>query len=290
MTEANLKPEFVELFREYRRSHREVFLEQVCWYVGGFGTARSDLVATRCAIRARSRLLGSKPGTQGHPRGSLRPSVSLHTEDMSVSSLDPHGSFKGLFTMCGDFGNLRPVAQEQTILFITEANHAELAAIRKAVAAREKRGWHSHRGRPGIFKENDLSARALRAVWMRYVERKKQGDISQALGMPDNSPDAKGTSVRRLEDYLAAMIYKAFRPEWQVHVGLGLEQYEYDIKPGILDDKTVQTYLQSQTGLPFNSHPEECKRIVTNLWPRRIPAYWKQLERHVDRKQRRPRP
>jgi len=184
--------------------------------------------------------------------------------------------------VCGDSRHRRPLFLDEALLFIQNADWVELTQIRGAIAQRGRAGWHDRRGRPGAFKEESINGCALRAVWMRYIEGKTQREVSSAVGMPDNSPDAKGTSVRRLEDYFAAMIYDSVPYEYLEKTEAGLGQYE--IKPGALDDKHLQARICFNTKLPFLTHPDECKRIVTALWPRAFPAYWKQLHQSIARK------
>jgi len=84
---------------------------------------------------------------------------------------------------------------------------------------------------------------------------------------PGNIQSIRG-QLWRSENYLAAMIWDAAPPSYVVQEGA----YRGDLKPGALEHKPLQQLIWIRTGLPFRERPEQCKRIVNELWPRAMRA------------------
>ena len=115
---------------------------------------------------------------------------------------------------------------------------------------------------------------ALRVAWMRHVDGRTLRQITHAF--PLYWHDEKFKTFRNLEGYLAAAIWRAIPSNYVRQSANGRE-----IAPGALDSMPLQKLIRWHTGLPFDSHPEESKRIVQALWPRGLAATWKQLEKRL---------
>lgn len=298
MTGETLKPEIAELFRKYRESDRHIFLEVILWpsgFIAGAACTADELDAIYTACVARARKLRAPRGRKrGRPRTGT-PLVNDAPHEPVVSELAmwlagggsdekllsrdqrQHGWFRDVWMVCGDRLASRLLLLEQTCLFIDGANMSEVRAIRQAVSKRRRTVRRSQRGRPDVRIDEELMGRARQVAWMRVIDRRSDEKIANELDMPliesvrnpsglielPGNLESVKRQLRRLEDYLAAAIWRAI-PLSVVRVsGTGRE-----IAPGALDSKSLQTYIWHRTGLPFRTHPEECKCIVRELWPR----------------------
>jgi hypothetical protein len=130
---------------------------------------------------------------------------------------------------------------------------------------------------------------------MRLIDQRSDEEIANTLGMSLVEPvrnasgwievpgnlDSVKRQLRRLEDYLAAAIWRAIPSSYMRVTGTTRE-----IAPGALDHKPLQTYIRLNTGLPFRTHPDECKRIVQVLWPHGSVADWELFERGFSYRQK----
>jgi hypothetical protein len=80
---------------------------------------------------------------------------------------------------------------------------------------------------------------------------------------PGNIQTVRGR-LWRLENYLAVRIWDATPSSYVVHDG----ENSSDMRLDALEHKPLQQLVWIQTGLPFRERPDECKRIVRELWPR----------------------
>jgi hypothetical protein len=166
------------------------------------------------------------------------------------------------------------------LVFIRGADKKELAEIRQRIA-KDARIKRPRRGQPEVHTNENIMATALRVAWMRHVDGKKWLEIASVL--PEYSPDEKFKTLRNLEDYVAAAIWRAIPASCIRETVAGRE-----IAPGALDRKKAQAYIQFETGLPFISNPEQCKKIVTALWERGMDVGWKRLYRCISRTRKPP--
>jgi hypothetical protein len=205
----------------------------------------------------------------------------------------------------GDITANRPSFLEQILLFVGDANGQELSAIRKDVAHRtNSRGFSGlikGRGRPSIREDEARMYRARIAVWRRVIDGWPFEQIAAALKIKlrknrfnskgrieiEGNADSVRLHLQRLEQYLAAALWRAMPPNYIRSSAAGSE-----IAPGALDDKRLQTTLEYGTGLPFRRYPEECKKIASELWPDASLADWELTKRHLSylHKKRAPRP
>jgi hypothetical protein len=202
---------------------------------------------------------------------------------------DGHGKFRDFCTIYGDF--YRPAFETEILKYLRTANRAELKAIRKAVQEREKqlrnRGkslgpgeqfdaeWlkeaklpltplqprgreHNKRGRPRAHSDWDWIAKARRAAWQRHVLGWNWMKIVEHAGLRPSKENWQGVEriLRRRVDQYAALLWNA--------IPLGARG-PAGIRERSLDDRTTQYYLRDRAGLPFDSHPEQCKKLVLKL-------------------------
>jgi hypothetical protein len=312
VTGAILKPEFSELFQRYRESESklEVFSEEIVRWIRGEACTREELDAILRACVERGKELRAPTGRKrGRPRRMDRQAKPCSSAGMgtelsrfiasgsddwkefyraSERDRKEHGGFREICMVMGDFPANRPLFLEQVVLFIRGTDQRELGAIRRVITERRRTVRRPERGRPDVRNDEKIMARAREASWRRIVRMQSEEEIAGVLGMaivapvrgaggrievPGNINSIK-RQLQRLEDYLSAAIWNAISPNYVRVSGAGRE-----IAPGALDHKDLQTYIGYCTGLPFRTHPEECKRIVQTLWPRGSAADWELLER-----------
>ncbi|HKO06050.1 MAG TPA: hypothetical protein VJW51_14930 [Candidatus Acidoferrales bacterium] len=167
---------------------------------------------------------------------------------------DPrHAQFLDLCLLYGDFN--RPVFLEAILRFFVEAAGAkELAALRRAVRDRAKTIRSGGRNRRPRGEESRAWLRAtLRLVWLREVEHWTWPKIAAAAGMKPTKPNIR--TLQRRCDHFAVLVWRATH---------GRGDHPKALRK-MLEAKPVQRWYRSQLGLPFDSHPEECKRLVRIL-------------------------
>jgi hypothetical protein len=215
---------------------------------------------------------------------------------------DGHGMFRDLCAIYGD--SHRPIFLSQILeYFLRTANQAELKAIRKAVQGRERRfrdrgrsvglgeqfdaEWlkqanvrltpvargdreQSNRGRPRAHSDSDWIAKAGRVAWQRHVFGWAWRKIAEYAGLKpsDENWEAIERTLRRWVDQYAALVWRAIPLRARGPEGLC---------EGSLDDRQIQYCLKDKAGLPFQSHPEQCKKLVLKLAHRGAKAHARSL-------------
>ena len=166
----------------------------------------------------------------------------------------PHAHFRDLCLLCDDF-NRGLFLEEIISRFVRSANHAELKAIREAVSVRAKSiSLRSRRGRPRAEDDERWMQQALGHVWQRIVLGWKWPRIAEFSEMSPTKANIR--TVQRRCDAYAAALWKALPP----YSDCGLDE--------VLANPRVPRLLRSRLGLPFDSHPKECLKIVRALAPR----------------------
>jgi hypothetical protein len=173
---------------------------------------------------------------------------------------DGHGPFRDSCVIYGDF--YRPVFLEEFVRwFVRSADKAELAVLRKAVrvrAAAIRKG--GKRGRPRARDDDEWLIKAKVETWQRHILGWSWPQIAIEAGLEPTRPNCR--TLQRRQDEFAAMIWRALPPY--------AEQPER-LKT-LLESKAIQQLLWVRVGLPFKTHPEECKKIVLALAPRGLKA------------------
>jgi hypothetical protein len=284
---------FLEPWREYANSHRDVFLEEVLNFVRTvdrreLADIRKEVQAAR-AQRLRTHARRGRPRSSGHDnRVAARELriVEAAQDKASVAHVDEHSNFRWICVECTDRPNLRPVFLQQILSFVKSAAKREIAAVGKSVMTRAKnRELPKKRGRPGVQDDKKLILVARDVAWHRYVDGWGWEQIAKAAGISvtKTNESREGNSgnvrwqLRRLEGFLAARIWEVVDPTYVVQRG----QHRFELVPGSLDDKPLQHILSAEAALPFQTHPEECKKIVNALWRRALPTATQQDLRRI---------
>lgn len=178
------------------------------------------------------------------PRGDSRKLAKPACED------DPHGNFRDLCLVYCDFN--RSVFREEIETFIASASDFELTEIYRAVARRRKKLPLKARGRPRGTEDPRWLQLALTEARQRLVLRWEWSQITESSGLKPTEANIR-TLQRRHNDFAYAL-WKALPPDRR------------DWAPErIVADRTLRRWLRSLLGLPFDSHPKECEKIVIGL-------------------------
>jgi len=198
--------------------------------------------------------------------------------------------------LAGDLEHLRPHLLDQVLMFISGADKRELTVIRSVVAKRAKR-IVKKRGRPGLSDDDRLLYQSRLVAWRRIIEGKNAEKIATELyekkiwkiGIIPSTYDKHGKEIRagniqsvrgqlwRLENYLAVMMWDAVTE----FSAASEADRRGALPPGIFENKPLMHMIWVRTGLPFRERPEECKRIVTELWPRGPRASEERFEKKI---------
>jgi len=267
-----------------------VFLDEIQRFIHSANSTREELTAIRTASKARRQFFCGG-GQRGRPRGARRERSAIVEANLTEASEnpigDPHLAFQSYCMIALDHPHLRSQFLAEILFFIGGADKSELAVIRVAVAKRAKR-IGKKRGRPGIVDDDELLYTSRLVAWRRIIDSKRATEIATEpyekgvrnihLIPPTYNEDGEEIqpgniqSIRgqlwRSENYLAAMIWDAAPPSYVVQEGA----YRGDLKPGALEHKPLQQLIWIRTGFPFRERPEQCKRIVNELWPRAMRA------------------
>jgi hypothetical protein len=233
-SEQEPRKDLLSPWREYATSNRNIFLEEIRNFIRGAGNTREELSELRKAVRARRQVLLRSRRKQGRPRGSNRPlQVAVGTSaapdrvspDKDVPEWwDEHMEFRSVCMAYGDLPHLRPDYLQQILLFIGDAVKEELATIRKTVSDRAKSkgigGITKKRGRPGVPDDEELMYTARIVAWSRHVEGKSWVEITRIMQarfpcrfvFRAGNEKADSWTAERVEDYLAAEIWRAISP------------------------------------------------------------------------------
>ncbi len=165
--------------------------------------------------------------------------------------------------MYGDFN--RPVFLEEILNFISGfgATKAELSAIRTAVQKRTKQpAKRPQRGRPRAAESDAWMQKAITAAFRKRVLGWSWSRVTASIGMKPTKPNIR--TVQRREAHFAAFIADSIPAEWwETRILTG--RYQKTLREGALDSRKLRLWLLSQTGLPFDIRPEECKKLVEAL-------------------------
>jgi hypothetical protein len=183
---------------------------------------------------------------------------------------DPrHSAFLDLCLLYGDFH--RPVFLQAILRwFVESAGRDELDSLRRAIRDRTKllrRG--GRKGRPR--EENDWNwlRSSAQLVWQREVLGWSWPKIAAAAGMKPTKPNLRTLQNRR--DRYAMLLWRATPGRCDDPKKLAR----------ILEAKSIQRLYRSRAALPFDTHPEECKKIVLKLAPRGLRVAAGELKRLV---------
>ena len=167
---------------------------------------------------------------------------------------DPrHARFLDLCLLYGDCN--RPVFLEAILhWFIESADAKELAALRRAIHDRTKHlKQNRKKGRPSAERDPDWIRRSLQIVWQREILHWHWRKIAAAAGLAPTRPNIR--TLKRRCDHYAMLVWRATHGRSDDPKALNR----------MLEAKPTQRWYRSQLGLPFDTHPEESKRLVRTL-------------------------
>jgi hypothetical protein len=176
---------------------------------------------------------------------------------------DPHAKFRDLCMLYGDFN--RAVFLEEILNFIAGfgATAAELSAIRTAVQKRNKQlAKRPQRGRPRAGEDRQWMQQAVAAAYRKHVVRWSWSRVTESMGMKPTKPNIR--TVQRRIAQVAELFADALPPELLEPAIVG-GRYGRRLREGALDSSRAQLWLQSKTGLRFDTRPEDCKKLVEAL-------------------------
>lgn len=197
------------------------------------------------------------------------PMIARTTEE------DPsHARFLDLCFLYSDFN--RPVFLEAILhCFIESAGPSELKSLRRGIRDREKAlPRNGRKGRPRAEHDWNWIRRSARLAWQREILHWSWSGIAAAAGMKPTKPNIR-TLHNRLDRY-AVLVWKATPGP----------SSEPDVLAKTLQARHIQLLFRSRTALPFDTHPEECRKIVLKLAPRGKEVVANELDLPVIRRYR----
>lgn len=186
---------------------------------------------------------------------------------------DPrHAQFLDLCLLYGDFN--RPVFLEAILQsFIESASPTELKSLRRAIRDRENAlRRNGRKGRPRAEESWDWLCSTLKLVWQRDIEGWSWSKIALANGIKPTGDNIRTLQKRR--DLYAMLVWRALP---------GRTDNRKELMQ-MLNRKALQLLLRSRVALPFDTHPEECRKIVLALASRGLGVAGNELNRFVNRR------
>src|SRR5208282_4414890 len=98
--------------------------------------------------------------------------------------------------------------------------------------------------------DQDWIRRSLQILWQREILHWPWRKIAAAAGLKPTRPNIR--TLRRRCDLYALLV-------WRATPGRGDDPKALS---RMLEAKPIQRWCRSHLGLPFDTHPEECKRLV----------------------------
>jgi hypothetical protein len=169
---------------------------------------------------------------------------------------NPHEAFLDLCLLDADFN--RPIYLDAFLKwFLPSASPAELKALRRAIRDRARALRQTHKkGRPHAVESWQWIRSSLKLVWHREIDGWSWPRIAAAAGLKPTKANLSTLHNRR--DYYATLIWQALPAPRG-----GLKALKK-----LLDARSIQRLLRSKLAIPFNTHPQQCKRLVLKLAPR----------------------
>jgi hypothetical protein len=162
--------------------------------------------------------------------------------------------------MYGDFN--RAVFLEEILNFISGfgATKGELSAIRTAVLKRTRcLAKRPQRGRPRAGESDAWMQKALTAAYRKRVLGWSWSRVAESIGMKPTKPNIR--TVQRRERQFAEVVLGALTTLNVWKPG----EFGRTLKQNVLDHKPYQRIVMRKTGLPFDTRPEDCKKLVEAL-------------------------
>jgi plasmid stabilization system protein ParE len=182
-----------------------------------------------------------------------------------------HKSFPDLCLLYGDFNRpvfLRAIRE----YFIASASPSELKSLRRVIRDRAASlRCNPAKGRPRAERDPDWMRRSAQLAWLREIGRKSWRQIASAMGIKPTSDNIRTLQKRR--DHYAMLVWQAL--PGRIGRSESLSR--------ILKNRSLHRLLQSRLALPFDTHPQECKKIVRALSARGLEVAANELSLIVNR-------
>lgn len=177
---------------------------------------------------------------------------------------DPHDTFLNLCLLYADFN--RPVFLEAIRnWFVDSASPTELKALRRAIRDRAKALPRSRKkGRPRAEKSWAWICSTMSLVWHREIGGWSWPRIAVAAGIKPTKPNLR--TLHNRHDHYATLIWQAMPSGTN----------DFQALNRMLDAKPIQRLLRSKLALPFDTHPQQCKKLVQKLVRRGVEVTSKQ--------------
>jgi hypothetical protein len=186
-----------------------------------------------------------------------------------TSEEDPrHAPFLNHCLLYADFN--RPVLLNAILRwFVESADANELKRLRHAIRDRAKALRRpGKKGRPRAEHTLKWISASARLVWQREILHWPWPKIAAAAGLKPTKPNLRTLQNRR--DHYAMLV-------WRAASRLTSRADQPEVLSKMLDSTRNQRWFRSQLGLPFDTHPEECRKIVLALIPRGLAVEANQL-------------
>jgi len=194
-------------------------------------------------------------------RAGLRcePEGACYDSSMTSPATDEHPGRSHFLDLCilyGDFN--RPVFLAAFLQsFLGSASPDELKSLRRAIRDRGKALRRNRsKGRPRTGQSWNWICSTLKLIWEHDINRRSWREIASAAGIKSTEHTTRAFQKRR--DHYAMLIWEALPGRIEQPGELGR----------MLNSRPVQRLLRSRLALPFDTHPQECRKIVLALAPR----------------------
>jgi len=166
---------------------------------------------------------------------------------------NPREPFLDLCLLYSDFN--RPVFLEAFLnSFVDSASPAEMKTLRRALRDRARALRRSRKkGRPRAEKSWAWIRSTMKLVWHREIDGWSWPRIATALGIKPTKPNIR--TLRNRTNHLATLVWQA----------LPAPANNLKALNKWLNNRSIQRFLRSRFALPFNTHPQESKKLVLKL-------------------------
>jgi hypothetical protein len=157
--------------------------------------------------------------------------------------------------------------------FVESASPSELKSLRRAIRDRARSlRQNGKKGRPRAEESWDWICSTLKLIWEHDIKGKSWREIAYVAGIKPTIHTTRTFQKRR--DHYAMLVWQALPGRTDDAKALSRS----------LEAKVIQRLLRSRVALPFDTHPEECKKLVLALAPRGLEVRANELNRIVNRR------
>jgi hypothetical protein len=166
---------------------------------------------------------------------------------------NPHEAFLDLCLLYSNFN--RPVFLEAVLnSFVDSASPAEMKTLRRAIRDRASALRRTRKkGRPRAAESWEWIRSTMKLVWHREIDGWSWPRIASSAGLKPTKSNL--TTLHNRRDYYAMLIWQTIPAPRGGPKGLNK----------LLDAKPIQRLLRSKLALPFDTHPQQSKKLVLKL-------------------------